>query len=269
MIRSLPRAALLLFLLGLSGPASAQIRRIPLHPPFPPEKTRTAAVVYTRSYFEERYAGRSMAASLGSPIALLMRGATSPSRDRTARLESGRFERHLGDFDVAAYVSSHLSDGLAATRFLDLRFAADAPAADEMAARAPAEKAGDHPFFDRLAADGNALFLPLRLSYGIAQRKGGEQFGFRKVYRPYLRVLGKLVSVSDRKVLWQDELIAFGEIPYKSVKADPENISRDELVSTFQALTGKLADLLRRTLDGEGIADRATFGLTLREDERF
>ncbi len=42
-----------------------------------------------------------------------------------------------------------------------------------------------------------------------------------------------------------------------------------KLVSTFQALTGKLAELLRRTLDGEEIADRATFGLALREDEKF
>ena len=83
-------------------------------------------------------------------------------------------------------------------------------------------------------------------------RGGQEQFGFRKVYRPFIRVLGLIKNSATQEVVWQVDMNMYSPSDaYTGGEADAENLSGERLVSAYKQVTRLLCDQVVASLIGE------------------
>ena len=123
---------------------------------------------------------------------------------------------------------------------------------------------------DYLTEDGLSHALVIKVSYGLGARAGSEQIGFRKSYRPFVQLIGRLRDIETGEFIWSDDLIVFGPKPYRGSDANAENLSREELVQTYEQLNAELASLLIASLNGEQVPARPPLvGLSSRMDLSF
>jgi hypothetical protein len=185
------------------------------------------------------------------------KGTVEPAKTAgRSRQEASPFERLLGDFDVVTSVDESLRGAAGQVRSLEIRFPDSVETAEQLALHARPEKAGDSAFFSKVADEGNSRLLALKVSYGLGARKSSEQFGFVKHYRPFIHVLGKLVTIADGRVVWKDALCVFGPKSFTASEATPEKMDGAELVATFRALAADVATLVVRSLNSDPIPDR-------------
>lgn len=285
-----PRSLLLALAFAVS-PARAQAPGADA----PSGAAKAQAVVYARTYFLQLFLEKDIARSVGAILAVplysrqtgpiptpglpcpegqvrdpltheCVKGKVAPSKTAgRSRLESSPFERLLGDFDVVAAVDESLREEAGQARSLVIRFPDSTEMAEQLALHARPEKAGDFAFFSGVTEGGNSRLLALKVSYGLGPRKSSEQLGFVKHYRPFIHVLGKLVTIADGRVVWKDTLCVFGPKSYTASQADAGKIDGPELVTTFRALAADVATLVVRSLNADPIPDRQSLPRNLPE----
>lgn len=217
-----------------------------------PEPCNAVAAAYSTTYFQARYMGKDIGGQLGLIGALVREALIDYDKKHTAeRQNENGFEKRLGDFDTAEYFFQRFEERLADSRRITLTLATDpnalAPIVDFV-------RAEESPQRETAAVSGIEVadsVAALRVAYGLAARAGNEQIGFRKYYRPFIRLNGIVKDARTGQVLWRDSVVAFADKRYLGDAADPENVDPADLVSSFKALTPAVIDLVMRSLNGE------------------
>ena len=91
----------------------------------------------------------------------------------------------------------------------------------------------------------------MKYSYGLGARAGGEQFGFTKNYRPFVKLIGVLVDTETGGILWRDLLIEFADTGYRGGDSDVENLDGAKLAAQFKEINGRLVGRLIDCLNGK------------------
>lgn len=227
----------------------------------------TLGVVYSRSFFQERFMGKSIwtAVVFGPLIGAAVWETTGGHEKRKGeRLASSEFEKLLDDLDVNVEVNGQFKRQIPQVGGMSITLTEDPAVAQALiemvrdggAAGAPPEPHGCAAAF--------------KLAYGIGARTGAEQIGFRKWYRPFIRVVGRVQRVRPtRETLWSDWLLVFGRKAYLGGDADADRVPRAELVSAFRELSVEVVDLLIKSLNGQLIPERPALADTTQKDYEF
>lgn len=244
-------ATVLAFVLLVSGCASTG--PVPINPnACAPEPCRATTITYSTTYFQARYMGKSIGKQFGLIGALISEGLIDYDTKHTAeRQNENEFEKRLGAFDTSEYFFQNFEQRLSDSRRIALEINKDPNALVPIAAFVRSEKpsqTGQPAIPDIGTNDSVAAF---RVAYGLAMRFGDEQFGFRKYYRPFIRLNGIVKDVRNGQVLWQDSVVAFGDNRYLGDAAEPQNINPAELIAAFKTLTPAVIDLIMRSINGE------------------
>jgi hypothetical protein len=212
------------------------------------EKSNTSAVFYSKSFFQERFFGKHVQYMFigGLP---LQYWTQSFEEKKGARLASSDYEKLLGDFDVSAYFYEQLKGNIAKINILKISFDEDPKRANQIIQFISTDKIDEKSFEQGDRRD--SCLAAFKLSYGLAAKEGPEQIGFRKYYRPFIMLLGKVKGVGSHEVVWQNALRMFGDKRYLGGEANADRINKEELVLAFKQLSDGVIDLLIRNLDGE------------------
>jgi hypothetical protein len=262
--------ALVMVSIGLAGQLSAQpiTSRVAALPS--DAKLAGPGVVYSNSFFQERYMqlGRTIAYGLfiGGAFQQAVWRATGKYEGKApVRQEANAFEQLLGDFDVTGHVNQRLRARISEARHLEIEFTNDAALAEALVSLASSgTKAGDEV---KIAAQGRDVMCVVKVSYGFGARAGREQLGFKKTYRPFIRLLSVVRKNSTGEVIWHGAVIAWAAKGYKGREA--KEISREELLDTFKTVSDDAISLLIRSLNGESLSPMGDLVDETKEDGRF
>ncbi|MBI5640081.1 MAG: hypothetical protein HZA17_06640 [Nitrospirae bacterium] len=223
-----------------------------------------AAVSYTGSYFQSRFMGFK---PFVGPI--LWHVAGSYEGRKSERLQSNDYEKLLGEFDVFEYFDGQLKKRASDFGTVRLKFSNSPELAPQIRTLANCDNKDEcRPALKAL--DGAMPnIVALKMSYGLGMRQGKEQLGFRKYYRPFIRVIGVLKSLPSVEPSWQGDILVFGENRYLGGEADADKVPGDELISSFRTLTTQAIDLLVRSLNGETLPEMPVMVDTSAADLRF
>jgi hypothetical protein len=214
------------------------------------------AVSYTDSYFQPRFQ-----MFWPSHVPTNWHGPGSYDARKAARLGSGNaFEKILGNFDVFEYFNDQFKLRANDSTKVKLNFAVLADVAPRIIALAKCDSKSACEQDIQYVSQTTTHFAAFKVSYGLAMRNGPEQFGFRKVYRPFIRVLGVIKNSATEKVIWQADMTMYSPSDtYTGGEADAENLSAERLIGSYQHITKILCDLLVDSLNGGRPAFTLTF----------
>jgi hypothetical protein len=212
----------------------------------------TSTVVYSKSFFQERFMGREIHYQfIGGP--LLQYSTMSHEKREGARFESGDFEKLLGDFDVASYFDVQFKKNIGKAKLLKIVFEKDSEKATRIIEFIGSDKKDEKTSGNTFKP--NTPLAAFKVSYGLAVRPGTEQIGLRKYYRPFIRLIGRIKITGSNEVIWQNKLIAYGNKQYLGSDADASKIDKDELILAYQQVTAEVIDMVIKSLNGEGVGD--------------
>lgn len=214
-----------------------------------PSPCKVLAVGYSTTPFQARFIGKTFGRNYG-----LIGGAISASlvdydKMTGERLAANEFEKRLGSFDTAEYFFRGFPAQLPGSTLVSFDFAENPDSRiavlSSVRAATPAANITD-------AATGKTYenVAAFRLFYGLGMRVGTEQVGFRKTYRPFIRIIGVVRNLPGNKIIWRDSAIAFGETKYVGDNADAVNIDPAELIDAFKKLGPEAIALLAKSLNG-------------------
>jgi hypothetical protein len=266
--------ALIAVAIGLGGQSSAQpvTSRVSTLPP--DAKLSGTGVVYSSSFFQERYMrlGRTIAYGLfiGGAFQNAVWRATGKYEGKApVRQEANAFEALLGDFEVTGYVNERLRARMPEAHHFNMELTDDAALAEAVIRLASSgAKAGDESA-QTFAAAGRDVMCAVKVSYGLGARAGREQLGFKKTYRPFVRLLGVVQRKGTGQVIWHGAVIAWGATGYKGGEADAKKIQREELVDAFKTASEDAISLFVRSLNGEALSPMGDLVDETKEDGRF
>jgi len=215
-----------------------------------PGKCSVLTVLYAKSYFQDRFMSKTIAFSF-VPFGELAVQGVNHDTSGPSRVASSPYEKLLGSFDVLQGVATELKASVSDVKYFELKSmgGGDVGTQQKIVA-AMASGTGDADLDRALTTAGCGCFAALKFSYGLGARRGSEQFGFRKTYRPFIRVWGGIRKAGSSQIVWQDDLIVFGGKGYLGSESEPENIDRNELVAQFQQLSKEIVKLLVNVLNG-------------------
>lgn len=271
-IRSIP-LALVIVAIGVAAPLSAQpvTSRVATLPP--DSKLAATGVLYSNSFFQERYMkiGRTIMYGLfigGAYQQAVWRATGRYEGKAPVRQEANAFEALLGDFDVTGHVNERLRARMPEARHFEIEFTNDAALAESVVRLAASEAKAAAEAAQNVPAGGRDTICAVKVSYGLGARAGREQLGFKKTYRPFVRLLG-VVKRGNGEVIWHGAVIAWAAKGYKGGEADVKAIPREELVEAFKTASDDAISLLIRSLNGETLAPMGELVDETKEDGRF
>lgn len=217
-------------------------------------KYDTTAVIYSKTFFQERFMGKEIGYQFLTAGNSLQYSFGNYDKRTGTRIESSGFEKLMGDFDVVTYFSSQAVKSMGRISTLSISVEKEPSKGDRIINYLKAsDKDGKQP--EVKYRQGTCLMV-IKVSYGLGVRQGNEQIGFRKYYRPFIRVLGRAQLAGSDKILWQNAIIVFGENRYLGNDADPSKIKKNELIESYKKLTDELIELLVKNLNGEKLKDQ-------------
>ena len=225
---------------------SVQINKDKLSPK--PYDALTA--VYSNSYFQSRYLGKSIATSLIGGPALWVATGKYDNKDG-ARISSNDYEKLLGDFNTAEYFFRQYEQKVNSSPRIKFIFTKDVETANQIKSNIKSDNSAFKNIADGITKEKYSCIAAFKVSYGLGARQGNEQFGFRKYYRPFILIIGSAKNLSNNEVLWQDSIIVFGEKRYLGSDADADKIESGELILGLKGIANEAIDLLIRSLNGE------------------
>ncbi|MDB5816258.1 MAG: hypothetical protein JWN23_3375 [Rhodocyclales bacterium] len=226
---------------------------------------------YSATYFDTRFFGAAwLTGFLGGPIASAVRYGITVGETKTAdRLHENDYENLLKEFDTTTYFFQQLEQRADESRYVKFEFTKDA----ELITAIPLHLKTSIETPDALskppALGSNACMAVFKLVYGIGLKAGVDGLGFRKTYRPYVRIVGAVKHMPSNKLIWQDNLLAFSSKSYVGGNADAENIPSEELLASMKEVTKDAISVLMKSLNGEVIEDRAVLIDSRRTDFQF
>ena len=218
------------------------------------EKDRkTSSILYSKSFFQERFMGKEIAQTIAGGLVLVYLSGDYNKR-QGERIGSGDFEKLLNDFDVMRYFDGQFRDNIGRSKILNIEMEKNPERASQIAELIASEKSGDKPMGKLIKP--NEYVAAFKVSYGIGVRSGSEQIGFRKYYRPFIMLIGRVKHAGTQQIIWQEYIIAFKDNPrYLGNDASADKIKKEELVSTFKDLTKDVIDMTIRSLNGEKLPE--------------
>ncbi len=222
------------------------------------------AACYTNTYFQARFMGLK---PLISPMLWFAVGSVQDRKSQ--RLQSNEFEKLLADFDVFEYFNKQLKQRAGDSGIVRLKFSDSATLTPKIIEFAQCDHKDDCMTAVKSLGEATPYIAALKMSYGLGTRQGNDQLGFTKSYRPFIRVIGVVKKVSSAEVMWQSDVLVFGDKPYKGGDAEADRIPRAELVSAFKVLTTQAIDLVVRSLNGEVLQEMPVLSDTTSSDLKF
>ena len=222
------------------------------------------AVSYTKTFFQARFMG--LRPLLVGPA--LGYAFESFEGRKVQRLQSSDFEKLLDDFDVFEYFNEQLKKRAGDCSTVKLKFSDSPDLASQVIELARCDQKEECISAGKSLSQKTSNIAALKMSYGLGARQGSEQIGFRKYYRPFIRVIGVVKKVPSAEAIWQSDILVFGD-RYLGDAADADRIPRDELVSSFKMLTTQAIDLLVRSLNGEMLQEMPILADTAASDLKF
>jgi len=236
----------LLFILG--GCANRPIALTP--EACSPSPCTVLAVGYSATHFQDRFMGKTFGNNFGLIGAAISASLVDYNKMKGERLAANEFEKRLDDFDTSEYFFRGFPEQLPKSKLVSYDFAKNpetrSAVLSGIRATAPSTNVTDSAtgkVYENVGA--------FRMYYGIGMRVGNEQLGFRKTYRPFIRVIGIVKNLPNNKILWSDWVTAFGENKYVGGNADAVNIDPTELIAAFKKLTPEAIALFSKSLNGE------------------
>ncbi len=261
----------LAFLQGCVSTVSVSLPKIPIQrDQLITEPCIAQTVGYSKSFFQERFLMKSFGGQIAfGPLigqAIWEETGSHENREKT-RLESSEYERLLNDFDVTQFFFQSLDASKSFNAPLKFSLAKDEATASQITSIAQSRQ--DDASGTPLIFGKQDCIAMLKISYGLGAKFGGEQFGFRKVYRPFLLLVGKAIAPSDSRVIWQDSILVFGDRAYTGGEADVTNINQGELIHEFQTITTSMIGKLENSLNGLQEEDPPILGDLANSDLQF
>ena len=239
---------------------------------FAAEKCHTVSVVYSKTFFQERFMGKSIGTMLlfGPLIGSAMWQGIGNFEGRNAlRLDSSEYEKLLGDFDVSDHFIKQFSRDIHKSRLMNIALTDDSDVAGKVIKAAQSEKPEAEEAFRDISGRGYKCLAAFKVSYGLGARQGGEQFGFAKSYRPFIRVIGTVKNAASGEIVWANSLISFGSKRYVGGDANADKIDAEELRSAFRDLTRELIGLTFADMNGEEVPAMPVMVDTTQSDLQF
>lgn len=267
-------ALLLTMATGLVGrlPAQAVSSKVAALPA--DAKLAGTGVVYSKSFFQERYmqVGKSIAYGMfigGLYQQAVWRATGKYEGKAPVRQDANAFEALLGDFDVTGYTNERLRAKIREARHFELEFTDDAATAEALVGIASSTEKPSEDAARTTASLGRDVMAAFKVSYGLGARAGREQFGFKKTYRPFVRILGLVRRNGTGEDLWHGAVIAWGAKGYKGPQTGAKNIPCEELVDAFKAVAEDVVTLLIRSLNAEPLPPMGELVDETKDDARF
>lgn len=169
-----------------------------------------------------------------------------------ARQASCDFEKRMGDFDVFAMFADRFSTRRRDLRYFNINVIHNEVEHDKIIHRLITydDTRLDKAYSEQLLHDGTRYVSAFKFQYGIGARAGGEQFGFTKVYRPYVRIVGLVKDIVTNRFVWGNKITLFSNAEFHG-KDEAQNATRERLIDAFQLMIGQLIDVIVRDLNGE------------------
>lgn len=243
-----------LMLGGCASMQTVQINKDKL----PAESYKTLAAGYSKSYFQSRFMGSSIGYHLAfGPIigAALWQGISDYDVKNGTRQTSNDYERLLGDFDTTSYFFKQYEQKLGAQKVAKFTFTESPETAASIISNIKGDGKTITTIKDAKTGEEFPCISAFKVSYGLGARQGNEQIGFRKYYRPYMRVIGSIKKLSTNETLWQDTVIVFADKRYLGGDAEADKINSAELVASMKNITNEAIELTIRSINGERQAD--------------
>jgi hypothetical protein len=225
----------------------------------------TTAASYTNTYFQARFMG--LKPILVGPV-LWYAGGSYEGR-KSQRIEDSDFEKLLGDFDVFEYFNKELAKHATDTGTVKMQFTESPEVTSRVVNIAKCDNNDECMKAVRSLGATTPNIAAFKMAYGLGSRQGGEQFGFRKYYRPFIRLIGVIKSMPSAEAIWQTDILVFSDNRYLGSEADADQIPRVQLVSSFKSLTTQVIDLLVRSLNGETLQEMPIMVDTAASDLQF
>jgi hypothetical protein len=234
-------------------------------------KDKMLTTVYSRSYFRATFmnlfatiAGTAVAIGAGvkygtthnftkndADAANGLMELNEAIAESANRKNSSEYEKKMGDFSVLSYFDS-LFYGLNGS-IKDFKIEMTGNKNDNARILNRLESRSidkDTQFTAELNSSNYKYISAFNFQYGIGARAGGEQFGFTKKYRPYVRIDGMIKDVKTNKLSWSNNIIVFSNIVYHGKKeAEEANISN--LIEEFKIISERLARLVIDDMNGK------------------
>jgi len=222
-------------------------------------------VSYTNTYFQPRFMG--LRPLLVGPV-LWYAGGSFEGRE-SQRLQSSDFEKLLAEFNVFEYFDGQLKKRAGETSMVILKFSDSPDLTSKVIEVARCDQKDACTSAAKSLGEATPNIAALKMSYGLGARQGSEQLGFRKYYRPFIRVIGVIKKVPSTETIWQSDILVFAENRYLGGDADADRIPREELISSFKILATQAIDLLVRSLNGEVLPEMHVMADTAASDLNF
>lgn len=261
MKRGITFAMSLIFLALLTGCAPLPAVRIRSDQKSPMMAT---TVSYTDTYFQARFA-------FFWPSYVPVNWYTPESYEERSnrRLQNNNFEKLLGEFDVFEHFNEQLKMRANDSTIVKLNFTDISDLAPQIIELAKCDHKDECIPAIKSVSEKTKHIAALKISYGLGMRPGPEQVGFRKFYRPFIRVLGVIKNASSAETLWQSEITVFGNDRYLGDEADAGRIRKDQLISSFQNITRQTIELLVLSLNGQRLPYMPTVGAVTPSEVKF
>ncbi len=169
-----------------------------------------------------------------------------------ARQASCNFEKRMGDFDVFAVFADRFSARRRDLRYFNIEVIHNEVEHNKIINRLITydDTRLDKAYSEQLLHKGTRYVSAFKFQYGIGARAGGEQFGFTKVYRPYVRIVGLVKDIVTNRFVWGNKITLFSNTEFHG-KDEAQNAPREQLIDAFQPIIGQLIDVVVRDLNGE------------------
>ncbi|MEO5368126.1 MAG: hypothetical protein H7831_17590 [Magnetococcus sp. WYHC-3] len=271
-VSKLPTAIVLmagLFLLcGCASMQTVQINKNKL----PAEPYKTLAAGYSKSYFQSRFMGCSIGYHLAfGPIigAALWQGISDYDVKNGTRQTGNDYERLLGDFDTTRYFFQQYEQKLKTQKIAKFTFTESPETAATIISCIKGDGNAVTTIKDAKTGEDFPCISAFKLSYGLGARQGNEQLGFRKYYRPYVRVIGSIKKLSTNETLWQDTVIVFADKRYLGGDAAADKINTADLVASMKSVINEAIELTIKSINGDRQADAPVMVDANRSDFEF
>jgi hypothetical protein len=234
-------------------------------------KEKTLVTIYTKKLFEARF----------MDVAATLLNASSNAMSQYSYYETGRwtnpayiekttehrkasseFEKKLGSFDVLTYFVSSFDKMKDSLNYFVPVFPSDSLQSPMILKQVISgnKNQSDISYSREVFNSGAKYISAIKFQYGVGARAGKEQFGMKKTYRPFVRIVGVIKDINTNEIIWGNKMTVFSEKAYKGRDEAKEEFDFN-LIKSFKVICDKLSRFLVEDLNGkqyffpEGLVD--------------
>jgi len=208
------------------------------------KKENTLSTVYANNFFQSRFMQLASTITRGGVISAVIDQSST-------RKSSNEFEKKLGDFSVLSYFYESFYKKSTSLKFFDLHNISDATEHPQVIKTIITydKLKLDTVYESKLIKSDIKFISAFKLQYGIGARAGREQFGMKKSYRLFVRVVGLIKNINTNEFVWGNKIIVFSEQAFIG-RDQAKNAPEEELIDEFKTIISNLTDILIDDMNG-------------------